>query len=982
MPYLYWRGTKGPEVRQIRQALARELGDDAALYPRLARGDEIDADAESAIRLWQSGVGLFADGIVGAHALQLLGVMRFAPLPWPLISSTVAPLFPSTKPANVSRYLPYVAAALQAWGLGERSLMLAALGFIRSESEGFVPIAAGPGSVAGGRASGDARYRPRGFVQLSGQSAYQEAGEALGIDLLSRPDLANAPEVAAGLLARLVHDQAAALRKALDKAPDKRQYAAASALLNGEAHNTERFQSVFSLADALWDAASLPAAALNSRAAKAKETKVAKETKPTSKRNLKASKDAIDIRDRLYTPPPVSLFDEFPPRDKVKVLLPRYTRAKLILDQGQEGACTGFGLASVINYLRWRKQEQPAKLESVSPRMLYNLARRYDEYAGEDYDGSTCRGAIKGWFNHGVCSWTDWPYDSTASVAPRYGYARNATQNTVGVYYRIDIKLISDMQAAIQTVGAVYVSACTHDGWNEVPTIKGVPGGHEALPVIGYDGRRAQLGGHAFALVGFNTQGFVLQNSWSAEWGAGGFAVLTYEDWLANAMDAWVVSLGVPGVVAGRSVAKGGAAGPAGRAGSVDTSRWWSEAQAYQHSVVLGNDGRVSNYHTQDDRTRTLSYQATVLPTEWFRQHAATGKKRLVIYAHGGLNSESAAIDRARAMGRYFEGNGCYPLFLVWKTGLLESIGGIIEDKWRQRPAGAGFLGRLADEITARITEQTDRWIEETIGRQGAKPIWSEMKQNASAAFEPSRGGQQLINALMQLVDTFGSELEIHLVGHSAGAIILGHLVKAMSAQAQARATSVDKLLASLHLYAPACTVQFANEHYAPYPALLQRSRIEVLSDKVELDDNTASIYRKSLLYLVSNALEPDLRTPILGLAKVFPGGQGSAQAASELDAAGQWDGASSTAETLRAWRRTVAETGLMSRLVTITDDKVVTAMRPAEASPGGQGARVVQTISAAHGAFDNDVHAVSRTLQAITGLADLPLKVDDLRGF
>jgi hypothetical protein len=125
MPYLYWRGTKGPEVRQIRQALARELGDDAALYPRLARGDEIDADAESAIRLWQSGVGLFADGIVGAHALQLLGVMRFAPLPWPLISSTVAPLFPSTKPANVSRYLPYVAAALQAWGLGERSLMLA-----------------------------------------------------------------------------------------------------------------------------------------------------------------------------------------------------------------------------------------------------------------------------------------------------------------------------------------------------------------------------------------------------------------------------------------------------------------------------------------------------------------------------------------------------------------------------------------------------------------------------------------------------------------------------------------------------------------------------------------------------------------------------------------------------------------------------------------------------------------------------------------
>ncbi len=36
-----------------------------------------------------------------------------------------------------------------------------------------------------------------------------------------------------------------------------------------------------------------------------------------------------------------------------------------------------------------------------------------------------------------------------------------------------------------------------------------------------------------------------MQNSWGATWGLGGFAVLPYADWLRNAMDCWVVQLGV-----------------------------------------------------------------------------------------------------------------------------------------------------------------------------------------------------------------------------------------------------------------------------------------------------------------------------------------------------------------------------------------------------------------------------------------------------
>ena len=80
-----------------------------------------------------------------------------------------------------------------------------------------------------------------------------------------------------------------------------------------------------------------------------------------------------------------------------------------ILDQGTEGACTGFGLATVVHYLLRSRKVVPDKVE-VSPRMLYDMARRYDEWPGENYDGSSARGAMKGWHKHGVCSAKHWKY--------------------------------------------------------------------------------------------------------------------------------------------------------------------------------------------------------------------------------------------------------------------------------------------------------------------------------------------------------------------------------------------------------------------------------------------------------------------------------------------------------------------------------------------------------------------------------------------
>jgi C1A family cysteine protease len=51
------------------------------------------------------------------------------------------------------------------------------------------------------------------------------------------------------------------------------------------------------------------------------------------------------------------------------------------------------------------------------------------------------------------------------------------------------------------------------------------------------------LGGHAFAIVAYDADGFWIQNSWGPTWGNEGFCHLGYGDWLANGSDVWVARL-------------------------------------------------------------------------------------------------------------------------------------------------------------------------------------------------------------------------------------------------------------------------------------------------------------------------------------------------------------------------------------------------------------------------------------------------------
>jgi hypothetical protein len=679
-------------------------------------------------------------------------------------------------------------------------------------------------------------------------------------------------------------------------------------------------------------------------------------------RVLDARPDRLDLRDFPYRPPLRSLPHEFPAPAVLKRLFPRYAADRMVLDQGKEGACTGFGLAVVINYLRWTTaraaRSRAALPRKVSPRMLYHLARFYDEWPGEDYDGSSCRGALKGWHRHGVCEERFWPYrndrDEVAFVEPSTGWDSNATQCPIGVYYRIDKSAVVDMQAAISEVGAIYCSGNVHAGWfaQKFPETAG-------LACIKAPANADNSGGHAFALVGYNRYGFIVQNSWGPRWGTKGFAILPYEDWVTRGTDAWAVVLGAPidhaesphyhetdGLSSRVSVVRAAtvARGPAAPTVAPDVAPW-DRDNAYRHAIVMGNNGTLINRSVSRQALSAFDHVVVEAPSEW----CATGASRLVLYAHGGLNDEEESLRRIRVMAPYFQANGAYPIFFTWRTGVFESLSGIFED------IGQGIDPKGAFRDVWRVVKDTigearDRAVEVACQSAGVKAIWSQMKQNARAALEcpqPIAGTTGkveaqhptlalLANRLMRLKKDL-PKLEIHLVGHSAGSILLGYLLDAVRA--------LDRPFAfdSCTLYAPACTVQFAVDHFEPAMApggVLRKQdfHVELLSNERELAD-TVGPYGRSLLYLVSRALEDQHKTPLLGMATAW-----------DPSKRGEFSDDPAIQRGLKAWQ-TFWGTVRAPREVT-----------EAQVSNG------VTRIASSHGGFDNDVAVITRTIERIAG--------------
>ncbi len=254
-----------------------------------------------------------------------------------------------------------------------------------------------------------------------------------------------------------------------------------------------------------------------------------------------------------------------------------------------------------------------------------------------------------------------------------------------------------------------------------------------------------------------------------------------------------------------------------------------------------------------------------------------------------------------------------YPLAFIWRTDYWTTITNILQDAMRRRRP-EGVLDAAKDFMLDRLDDALEPLARSLTG----KTAWGEMKENALAASTSQTGAARMVVDLLARLPR--ERLEIHLVGHSAGSILHAPLVKLLGE----RGLPIE----SCTLWAPACTVELFRENYLPAieAKAIKRFSLFVLDDATEQGDNCASIYNKSLLYLVSDAFEDQCRipgfregVPLLGMEKCLDARllalvrQGTASAGARPQSAGDrirvWHPKPGTTETSTTIDHTVAST-------------------------------------------------------------------------
>ena len=557
-------------------------------------------------------------------------------------------------------------------------------------------------------------------------------------------------------------------------------------------------------------------------------------------RKLNARPDPIDFRDRMFEPTLI----EVPPR----IQLAEYMRYGVpVVNQGTEGACTGFGLATVANYLLRRRAIDP-EVDKVSPRMLYEMAKRYDEWPGEEYSGSSARGAMKGWHKHGACLEVAWPYEPGNPGSLTEDISGDAARRPLGAYYRVNHEDIVAMHSAIAEVGVLYATATVHQGWNSVAKNRDIP----------FNPSDPIMGGHAFAIVAYDEMGFWIQNSWGTDWGFNGFARICYDDWLTHGTDVWVARLGVPTVRNARQTITAARSDTAKHAMSMTLN------ELRPHIVNLGNDGRLrasgAYGTTENDIKNALTSHFVTKTADW-------PKKRILLYAHGGMVNEDGAAQWIDDNLQSFLADQIYPLTFIWHSDFQSTLQNILDDAIAQRTSGD-----VSAQTKNFMLDRVDDVLEPLARRLGAKLMWDEMKENALLATKGTTGGARFtLDVIADLIKNDPS-IELHLACHSAGSIFLAPLIQYVTGKGKLQRgpmngqTGLGLTVNTCTLWAPGCQVELFKETYLPALRAKRLGRLALftLTDADERDDNVANIYNKSVLYLVSDALEETTRVPVL----------------------------------------------------------------------------------------------------------------------
>lgn len=271
------------------------------------------------------------------------------------------------------------------------------------------------------------------------------------------------------------------------------------------------------------------------------------------------------------------------------------------------------------------------------------------------------------------------------------------------------------------------------------------------------------------------------------------------------------------------------------------------------------------------------------------------GPVPVVFWAHGGIVSEAAGLRIAGQQVPWWLANGCYPIHFVWETGFSDTLLSIASLIRSMQPTG----GRGA-------------------------PWWS-VKLSAQVASQPGGGAYQVAQRLVRFSAENPGLISVHAAGHSAGAIFHSHFVPTVIGLG-------GPSVGTLQLLAPALRVDDFSATLLPLVGDgIDSLVLYTMNAEAERADSCFRVYRRSLLYLVSELFEDPTDSPLLGMEVAIRASR-ELLAAFGLDPAGQ---------------------------------------RPAEVvwSPTGPDAPLGRRSNAvSHGGFDNDADTMDSVADRILG--------------
>ena len=295
--------------------------------------------------------------------------------------------------------------------------------------------------------------------------------------------------------------------------------------------------------------------------------------------------------------------------------------------------------------------------------------------------------------------------------------------------------------------------------------------------------------------------------------------------------------------------------------GSLDTSRDATRAPALtpeqlrllRGHVINLREGRFSSSgRFSTDAADVDAIFANGLSEAWDRAVARNEPLHIMLWAHGGLIDEASGLAIAQNQVRWWLDNRVYPIFFVWETGFFDALQQIL--------SGTRGLPRTRDIWD----HTTDLAVEAAARGGGVGKIWGAMKRSAELAAGADGAARYVAKKLAEFCRTHppagATGVVLHASGHSAGSIFHAHFLPAAFDEGVPD-------LAGLYLLAPAVrTDTFKSMLGRHMGNEIDRVSLFTMKRDYEEADSVGPIYRKSLLYLVSRALEAEAVSPILGL--------------------------------------------------------------------------------------------------------------------